>query len=130
MKQGRQKMSVFSRKTFARFLAASCIVGAASLGSSLHASAGSNGQQFTLYVAAATNSVFLSGTNQNGQPASGCFNTPVYPYGNNISGYYWVGNVLVAYYQHSGCADGTYTHSQTINVPKVYQYDYYGVVEN
>ncbi|MGW5781184.1 hypothetical protein [Streptomyces sp. NPDC003863] len=88
------------------------------------ASAGTNGQQILFSDDRGdTYSVLVSGHNQDGQPASHCFNTPATD--NYLSGWWWKGTVAVTGYARSGCSGELYDFGFT--VPTNWSSDYYQV---
>jgi len=118
----------FNKKALARLSAAGFIASTVSLGLGTHALAGTNGQQLTLLTDIPLNSqsVFVQGTNQNGNGIGQCFNinggssTPP-----NISGWYWVGSTTIQFYQNSNCIN--YQNAATANVPQNYPQNYWAV---
>ncbi|KUJ65773.1 hypothetical protein ACZ90_43520 [Streptomyces albus subsp. albus] len=85
------------------------------------AAAGSNGQQIRFYDNVGTvYSIMLIGQDQNGDPATGCFQTPHSR--TDINGWWWKGFLTVRAYSDSGCSERL--AEGEVNVPKEQSSDY------
>ncbi|MGW5423136.1 hypothetical protein [Streptomyces sp. NPDC003943] len=103
--------------------AALCVLGSGT------ASAGSNGQQIEFYDQRGdVYSVFLYGTNQNGQTVAGCFNTPNTD--NYLSGWWWKGDLRITWYPQSGCNGTAIEPSpETFTIPVSQASDWYKIYD-
>ncbi|WP_052434777.1 hypothetical protein [Streptacidiphilus melanogenes] len=108
------------KRKFARGAAVAALGVSAVIAGSGAAFAGTNGQQIEFFDNIGnTGSVAVYGTNQAGQPARHCFDTPVSD--NRFGGWWWEGSVTL--YEYSGPCSGGYTtgslvETQTVNVPQ------------
>ncbi|MEU3350747.1 hypothetical protein [Streptomyces sp. NPDC037389] len=92
------------------------------------AAAGSNGQQIEFFDKNhIAESVWVYGTNQNGQIAAGCWDTPAYD--TPLTGWWWKGKVTLVSYGSKGCK-GPATWSRNVDIPAQWGSDYYGVSDH
>ncbi|MDI2128209.1 hypothetical protein [Yinghuangia seranimata] len=95
------------------------------VGANGQAYAGGNGQQVQfLDVNANVYSVYISGTNQNGQRATACFNTPQYD--TVLWNYWWKGSVSYIGFAGSNCT-GASRGSSSDWVPTSMSGDIYNI---
>lgn len=117
------------RTQLARGTAAATLAAAGIVGFSGAAFAGSNGQQIEFYDQRGdVYSVFLYGTNQNGQTVAGCFNTPHTD--NYLSGWWWKGDLRITWYPQSGCNGTAIEPSpETFTIPGSQASDWYKIYD-
>jgi hypothetical protein len=91
--------------------------------SAIGAEAGSNGQQLEITTGAA--SVYVSGTNQLGNPYAKCFALPYFT--TYLTGYWWKGTTSMDFYYNSNCT--SYEAHDSTNVPVNQSSNYWYVEE-
>ncbi|MFB6836117.1 hypothetical protein [Streptomyces sp. NPDC056361] len=113
----------------ARGAAATALAAGGVFGFAGAASAGTNGQQIEFYDQRGdVYSVYLYGTNQNGQTVAGCFNTPNTD--NYLSGWWWKGDVRITWYPQSGCGGTAIEPSpETFTIPVSQASDWYTIYD-
>ncbi|HEY9368231.1 hypothetical protein [Streptomyces sp.] len=104
------------RKKVATTAAAAGLAFAGVLGSAGQSFAASNGQQIHFHDSSTVvYSIRIQGYNQNGQAASGCFQTPSKD--TWVGGWWWKGEVNVTFYKNNSCSFATYYGETNAWVP-------------